>query len=58
MTRRERLNTGIRLHLAAGGILAVGLALNGVVGQALVYGAALCAIAGVVCLALGALVRR
>jgi len=43
---------------AALGVLAVGLALGGAVGQALTYGAALCAIAGVVCLALGAVVRR
>lgn len=43
---------------AALGILAVGLAFGGGVGQALIFGAALCAFAGVVCLALGTLAGR
>ena len=58
MTRRDWQQVAVVVLTVALGVLVVGMALNGVVGQALVYGAAICAIAGMVCLALGVLGGR
>jgi hypothetical protein len=59
MTRREWQQVAIIVLTAALGVLVVRMVLNGVVEQALIYGAAIiCAIAGMVCLGLAFLVGR
>jgi len=58
MTRREWWHVGTMVVSAGGGVFLVARVFGGVLGQALTNGAALCAIAGVVCLALGAVWRR
>jgi len=58
MTRCELLHMTAMLVSAAGGVFLVALLVGREVGAALTYGAAICAIAGIVALAVGAWVRR
>jgi len=57
MLYRELLNLGIMVLSASVGILVVALLLRGIIGHALLNGAALAAIAGVVCLVLAAVTK-